>query len=274
MERRWCAEVRVRRAARVLLAAPIIALVLAACDGGSQDNERPSAASGERPLGPSLSARRSEVRFATTDGVLLSGSLTVPRRGAPVVVLVHQFGSDRHDFDGLVSVLDRAGYATLAYDTRGMGRSLSLWPSKKRYFPPRNQERYVETMPRDVAAAARFLRRRRGVDGRRIGVVGSSLGANVAYASSRAVPGIDATVALSPAFLRATLRPSGGRRPRGILFLSSRAEAAASLELASGVRGPKRTVLASADRHGVALLPDKDVQRAILEWLDRHLRRP
>jgi alpha-beta hydrolase superfamily lysophospholipase len=105
-----------------MVAAPIVALVLAACDAGSRNDEAPAGA-GERPPGSALSARRTEVQFATGDGVLLSGSLTVPQRRAPVVVLVHQFGSDRHDWDGFVPVLDRAGFATLAYDTRGMGRS-------------------------------------------------------------------------------------------------------------------------------------------------------
>jgi hypothetical protein len=77
-------------------------------------------------------------------------------------------------------------------------------------------------------------------------------GANVAYASSGAVPRVRATVALAPVSLRTALRPGGSLRPHGVLFVSSRTEAAASLELAADARPPKRTLLASsADRHGV-----------------------
>jgi pimeloyl-ACP methyl ester carboxylesterase len=200
---------------------------------------------------------------------LLSGSLTVPRRRAPVAVFVHQFGSDRHDWDGFVPLLDRAGFATLAYDTRGMGRSLSRWPSKQRYLPPRDEERYLETMPLDVAAALRFLRGREDVDGERIAVVGASHGANVAYASSAGPRAARTTVALSPVLLRATLRP---RRPRGVLFISSRLEAAAVLELAQTVSRPRLTMLArDPEGHGVALLRERGVRRAILDWLRSHL---
>jgi len=271
VELRSCTWVRIPRPAS---AAPaIVALVLAACDAGPRDRER-TAASGERPPANALSARRAEVRFATTDGVLLSASLTVPtRRRAPVVVLVHQFGSDRHDWDGFVQVLDRAGFATLAYDTRGMGRSLSRWPGKQRYFPPRDEERYLETMPRDVRAAVRFLAGRRDVDPGGIAVLGASFGANVAYAASATVPRIRTTVLLSPVLLRGALRPTRGTRPRRVLFVSSRAEAAAVLDLAATAREPSRSVLArqTADGHGVALLPEPAVRRAILDWLRSQL---
>jgi pimeloyl-ACP methyl ester carboxylesterase len=250
-----------------MLAPPIIALVLAACEAGSQHEERPTEA-GDRPPGSALSTRRTEVQFGTTDGVLLSGSLTVPQRRAPVVVLVHQFGSDRHDWDGFVPVLDRAGFATLAYDTRGMGRSLSRWPSKQRYFPPGDEKRYLEAMPRDVAAALRFLQMRQGIDAERIAVIGAGHGANVAYASSAAAR---ASVALSPVPLRDTLRPRG-RSPRGVLFISSRLEAAAVLELAQTVKEPRFTLLArDPEGHGVALLREPAVRGAILDWLRSHL---
>jgi pimeloyl-ACP methyl ester carboxylesterase len=184
-----------------------------------------------------------------------------------VVILVHHFGSDRHDWDGFVPVLDGAGFATLAYDTRGMGRSLSRWPSKERYFPPRDARRYLEAMPRDVAAALRFLRARRGVDAERTAVIGASHGANVAYASAAAAR---ATVALSPVLLRDTLRPRG--RPQRVLFISSRLEAAAVLELAQTGRQPRLTMLArDPEAHGVALLREPGIRRAILDWLRSHL---
>ncbi len=268
MELRSHAEIRLSRSALAALAASLIALALEACDRSPQQDERAPTVSGERPGGSALATRRAEVRFATTDGVLLSGSLTVPRPRAPVVILVHQFGSDRHDWDGFVPVLDRAGFATLAYDTRGMGRSLSRWPGKARYFPPRDERRYLEEMPRDVAAALRFLRDRRGVDTERTAVIGASLGANVAYASSAAAR---ATVALSPVPLRDALRPRG-RGPRGVLFNSSRMEAAAVLEHEQTVREARLTMLAGdPEGHGVALLREPAVRRAILDWLRSHL---
>jgi pimeloyl-ACP methyl ester carboxylesterase len=238
-----------------------LCVALAACGGGGSG-------------APSLAERRHEVQFASRDGILLSGSLTSRRRRAPAVILVHQFGSDRHDWDGFVPALDRAGYTTLAYDIRGMGRSLSRFPSKERYQPPLDEERYAESMPRDVSAAVRFLRRQPEVDRRRIAVVGSSLGANVAYASKRRVAGLRTAVALSPVLLQDTLRPGRrGAQPRDVLFISSRGEAAAALSLLSKTAEPRRQVVArSSEGHGVGLLPDPSVRREILRWLRGHLR--
>jgi alpha-beta hydrolase superfamily lysophospholipase len=268
VELRSRAAVRISRSALAALAASLVALALAACDAGPGQDERAPKKSGERPPGSALAVRRADVGFATSDGVLLSGSLAVPRPRAPAVILVHQFGSDRHDWDGFVPVLNRAGFATLAYDTRGMGRSLSRWPSKQRYFPPRDEERYVEAMPRDVAAGLRFLRARRDVDAERIAIVGASIGANVAYASSASAR---ASVALSPVPLRDTLRPRRPR-PRGVLFISSRLEAAAVLELAPTVREPTLNMLArDPEAHGIALLREPAVRGAILDWLRSHL---
>jgi alpha-beta hydrolase superfamily lysophospholipase len=263
-------ETKLATTVPLALVAPLVALALTACDLGPQEDERPRAGTGAQGPGSALAARRSEVRFATTDGVLLSGSLTVPtRQAAAAVVLVHQFGSDRHDWDGFVPVLDRAGFATLAYDTRGMGRSLSRWPSKQRYYPPPDEQRYLESMARDLAAALHFLRARRDLDGDRIAVIGASVGANVAYAGSAGPAAARATVALSPAPLRDLLRPRE-RSPRGVLFISSRLEAAAVLELARTVNKPKLTMLAGdPEGHGVDLLREPGVRRAILDWISR-----
>jgi pimeloyl-ACP methyl ester carboxylesterase len=232
-------QVAIFRTAPAVVAVSTAALAVASCDGESRQDERPRIATRVQAPGATLAARRAEVRFATTDGVLLSGSLTVPRPRARAVILVHHFGSDRHDWDGFVPVLDRAGFATLAYDTRGMGRSLSRWPSKQRYFPPPSKERYLEAMPGDVAAALRFVSSRQDVDPERIAVIGSSHGANVAYASSARPRAARATVALSPVLLRDALRPRT-RSPRRVLFISSRLEAAAVLKLAQAVRKPKQ----------------------------------
>ncbi len=259
-----------------VVAAAGLALGLGACNAGDDDPSRrqPGARTGSGQSG--ASARNTEdVQFHTRDGVLLSGTLTVPRRGAPVVVLIHQLGSDRHDWDGFLPALERARYATLAYDTRGMGRSLSRWPSKTRYRPPMETANYLESMPRDVAAALSFLRRRGDIDSGRVALVGASLGANIAHAAAGAHEQVRATVVLSPGLPPpGVLRPKGSR-PRAVLFASSRIEAAPVLELLDTVREPRLNILGSdAEAHGVGLLGDRRIRRAILDWLERHLAAP
>lgn len=62
-----------------------------------------------------------------SDGLILRGTLTYPKgaagRRSPLAVLAHQYPSTRDCFAPLVADLLSAGYATLAFDTRGHGQS-------------------------------------------------------------------------------------------------------------------------------------------------------
>jgi len=250
------------RRARWLLV--LAALAVAAC--GGTDRERTPATS--------TFGRGTEVTYATEDGVRISATLRLPPGGAtrraPAVVLVHQLGGDRHDFNALLPALGRAGYATLAYDIRGMGRSNGMVDGTV-FRPGTDRDAYRATMLRDVTAALDFLRRRRDIDGERLAVIGSSLGANVAIAASAARRGPAATVAVSPVAGAAPVS-SLDRRLRGILLIADRAEIGSVWTLARRLDRPKRVTLAQREGHGVMLLPDRSVQAEIVEWLARHLR--
>ena len=65
-----------------------------------------------------------EVAFETSDGVLITGMLTpTGEEGCPAVILVHQFSSNRCDWDGLDPISNQRGYSALSYDIRGIGES-------------------------------------------------------------------------------------------------------------------------------------------------------
>lgn len=120
------------------------------------------------------------------DGTPLASSYYPSRLGeaAPVVVLIHEKGRSRKDFEdpvlefkgrGLAEYLQSAGYAVLAPDLRGQGQN------------PRRQvaaEEY-ETMADDLQAAYQFLldRHNRGeLNIGKLGAVGLGEGANLAIA--------------------------------------------------------------------------------------------
>ncbi|MGH2946258.1 MAG: alpha/beta hydrolase family protein [Solirubrobacteraceae bacterium] len=226
----------------------------------------------DREPAPSGFGRGTEVSYATSDGVKISATLRLPPgrapRPIPAVVLVHQLGGDRHDFNALLPALGRAGYATLAYDIRGTGRSNGMVDGTV-FRPGTDRAAYVAMMPRDVTAALRYLRGRPDIDGERIAVVGSSWGANVAIAASRLPGGPAATVAVSP--IADTIARSVQRRgrPRGVLLIADRAELGSAWELARGFGRPGRVALAQREGHGVMLLPDRAVRAEILDWLAR-----
>jgi alpha-beta hydrolase superfamily lysophospholipase len=240
----------------------LAAVAIAAC--GSTDRPAPSGLVGGTDVG-----------FTTRDGVRISGTLRLPpgarQRPAPAVVLVHQPGSDRHDFNALLPSLRRAGYATLTYDIRGMGRSNAMIDGTV-YRPGADRAAYIATMPRDVAAALRYLRGRADIASERLAVIGSSVGANIALAASAPPDGPAATVGISPVAGVLTRATAERRRPRGVLLIADRVEIGSAWALARRVDRPKRVSLASREGHGVRLVPDRHVQEEILSWLARRLR--
>lgn len=250
----------------------VLALGVAGClgDGGDEAPERREPGSSARPPASATALGRA-VEIPTRDGVAISASFAPAGGGrAPAVVLLHQLGSDREDFAGFAPGLHRRGIATLAIDLRSMGRSLSRFPSKERYVPPRDETRLLRLMQRDVEAAVRFLQSRREVDPRRIAIVGLGGGGSLAWrASGSRVRG---AVALGPAIPVDDLPPLRSRPPRGVLFATQRLQAALAHDLSRITERPKRVVLAHGELGGAGLLVDPAIQREVLAWLERILR--
>ena len=144
-----------------------------------------------------------EMTLTTPDGFVLKGTLTLPagRGRHPVVVLAHQFGADRTGWAPLAQRLTAAGLATLALDLRGHGQSTrkgELDVKATADFLVSAKAIGFDRIPADLAQAAAWVRRQPGIDGSRLGLAGSSIGA---YASLLAAPRVRplAVLALSPA---------------------------------------------------------------------------
>lgn len=130
------------------------------------------------------------------DGVVLAGTLTVPRDAAapvPAVVLISGSGAQDRDsyapvadgwrpFRQLADTLGRLGIAVLRFDDRGVGASSG------------DQGRSTErTGAEDVMAALRYLRTLPSIDSRRLAILGHSEGARVAMlvaAQERTLAGV------------------------------------------------------------------------------------
>jgi pimeloyl-ACP methyl ester carboxylesterase len=117
------------------------------------------------------------IEFANRAGHRLRGMLHQPEQAGehrpPGVVFLHGFTGDRMESHWLFvkcsRVLERAGIASLRFDFFGSGESEGEL-----------RDASIETEIADAQDAAAFLRREGGIDPKRLGVVGLSLGGAVA----------------------------------------------------------------------------------------------
>lgn len=144
-----------------------------------------------------------EFTLKTPDGYTLKGTLTVPpgqgRHAA--VILAHQFRSDRAGWAPLAEQLQSHGIATLALDMRGHGQSTDRngeGVAVGQDFMDSAKRVGFDQIPHDLELAAAWLRKQPGIDGRRLGLAGSSVGALSALLAAPKVHPI-AVLALSPA---------------------------------------------------------------------------
>jgi dienelactone hydrolase len=152
---------------------------------------------------PASHPTSTEMALTSADGFALKGTLTLPaaKGKAPVVILAHQFRSDRSGWAPLTERLAARGIGTLALDLRGHGASTRKGGVEVMVtgdFMASAKAVGFDQIPADLAQAASWLRKQPGVDGRRIGLAGSSIGGfAVLLAAPEAKP--IAVLSLSPA---------------------------------------------------------------------------
>ena len=211
-------------------------------------------------------AAGSLVNFYSSDGTPLVGMLyEASDRTAPGIVLVHMLGRSKDEWTWLAERLRDEGATVLAMDLRGHGGS----GGNGGVFAP---------MTSDVRAAIDWLGARPNVRANGLGVVGSSLGANVGAVAAADAAAVRAVALISPSLdyrgIRldsATMRKLSDRAvwlvassedPYALRTVKELAGNDASREpRVSGIRG-----------HGTSLLTaDQDLARALVEWLKQTL---
>jgi uncharacterized protein len=131
-----------------------------------------------------------DATFESSDGVTLKGWIIKPpeeRPGMPGVIICHGLGANRSDFTDLAVMLARRGYWVLVFDFRAHGESGGSRSSLGHHEQ------------KDVLAALAFLAERPGIDRKRIGIFGFSLGGSTAILTA-ARTGKFAAVAADSAF--------------------------------------------------------------------------
>ncbi len=122
-----------------------------------------------------------DVSFVNNEaGIKLAGTLTYPKKGSkfPAVVLISGSGAqDRNEeivqhkpFLVIADYLTRNGFAVLRYDDRGFGQSEGNFASGT-----------TEDFATDAAAAVEYLKKRKEINNKKIGLIGHSEGGTICF---------------------------------------------------------------------------------------------
>lgn len=257
-----------------------LALMIAGATGALRAADlaqtRPAAS---QPVEPPIARA---VTFPTEDNLLLAGSYTPPPAGktipAPIVILLHMYRSDFTAYKPLVPHLHAAGFAVLAIDLRGHGRSVGPPEMGLADRVAQRDKRLFQQMDRDVEAAYRWLVRQPNTDPARFMLVGASVGCSVALKYAGRDRSVDGVVCLTPgtAYLGIDSLADArkyGQRP--LLLLAAEDERAAGDSIAKVVEGATLQVLPTTggDRmalHGTRMLIQVPrIEQTIAQFLVR-----
>lgn len=202
------------------------------------------------------------VKIKTDDGWTLTALWQPPAKNRPVAVLIHGVGAGKTEWDSFSAELAAKGFGTLAVDLRGHGESLQ-GPRGRQTYESFGRQDFARAQA-DVTAAMAFLRAK-GIPTKKTGVIGGSLGANLAGKARDTAW----AVLLSPGadYMGVVTFPEdwAGRK---ILLAASppdKESFRACMGWATAQYGP--IFLQGQTGHGVQLLNDKALKEKLLEWL-------
>jgi dienelactone hydrolase len=220
-----------------------------------------------------------EMTLLTADGVKLAATWFSPvgkkEMKSPAVLLVHGFGQDSGIWGPFIKDhLLPAGFAALNLNLRGHGNSLER--AGTRISAERSWVSDPRQFPQDIAAAVQWLKSRSDVDVNRIGMLGSDIGANLAFLASGKYEEIRSAVALS-GDVEAAKRLAAGIenfQPHSILYVATQGDSAAAdsarqFEKLTGF--PVRVeIYENSAAHGVQILQDIPAALLLLmDWLKK-----
>ena len=151
----------------------------------------------QQPEAQSVPSGPTRVSIAA-EGATLAGDIhmpnQIPRGGVPGVAVVHGSGTMPRAMQRyVVGPLNAMGVAVLVYDKRGVGDSTGTYQN----IGTGNSIEALGQLARDASSAAKVLASHRGVDPKRIGLIGSSQAGWIMPLAASRDPGLSFLVVIS-----------------------------------------------------------------------------
>lgn len=219
------------------------------------------------------------VSFKTSDSIKISASFLFPekqKKQYPAIILIHQGGSSKKEWLDLplINLLLKNKYALLIYDIRQHGESEKDKGSLNDLF--NNPKR----APLDLLAAIQFLKSDERINKNKIGILGASIGANLAcIASNSDAYSIKSIVSIS-AKTDAVINLSGKKTNlnlKNAYYIASKEEQGGkrekwAKELYSKTHKKRKVEIAKGNKHGSYILRNNlQLQNSILNWFKKTL---
>jgi len=137
-----------------------------------------------------------KIQITTNDDIVLSANWVAAPTTLGAVILLHMFPATKESWAVFQGMLAKRGIASIALDLRGHGESTRTTVGQTLDYRKFEEMEHISSME-DVRAAYDWLVKR-GIERDRIGVVGASIGANIALRYLAENPQVPAALLLSP----------------------------------------------------------------------------
>ena len=210
-----------------------------------------------------------EISLLTDDGVRLSAIYYAPdslNQDSRIVILLHEAYRDRSSWDDFSIAAQEDGYAVIALDLRGHGRSMG-------------EKTFDQAMDQDVDAVLDWIRASPDLNKDQIAIAGASVGANLALRAGARDPQINTLVLLSPGLKYWELEVEDamheyGRRP--VLLVASEEDgySAVSVQRLNEIGpGYDKLVLYPGAAHGTEMIMSQpDLTVMMLDWFEQTMK--
>ena len=225
------------------------------------------------------SDNKQKIHFVTEDKQKIVAWLELPTdilNKPPVIILIHQGGSSKDEWTDLAlwQILLDNGYAVLAYDIRQHGESST---DKDDIWDLFNNPKRA---PLDLQAAIQFIQSHHKLNANKIGIIGASVGANLAVMAS-ALPEypIQSVVAISGKVEAAQNLANADAPLKGnnLFAIASEKEQEGlrkqwAQEFYQQAIEEKKVKIAKGNAHGSSILIENpELNTDIIQWLNKTL---